>query len=107
MAAQGGEPRQAVEIAANAETAIAGKIPHAIEDRQARQFDRQTPPPSTGQFSVMPLQVCVRGKRLHHAAIGIEREGFGDLAPQPAEAGRGARADQAGELVGAEREAAF
>ena len=30
-----------VEIAANAETPIAGKVPRAIEDRQARQFDRQ------------------------------------------------------------------
>ena len=41
VAAQRGQPRQAVEIAANAEAAIAGKIPRAIEDRQARQFDRQ------------------------------------------------------------------
>ena len=49
----------------------------------------------------------VRGKRLHHVAMRIEPVGFGDFAPQAAEAGHRARADQAGELVGAEREAAF
>ncbi len=65
------------------------------------------PPPSTGQFSVMPLQVAPRCKGLHHPAGGIESEGLGDLAPWPAESGRGARADQACEFVGAEREAAF
>ena len=55
----------------------------------------------------MPLQVLRVAKALHHAAGGIEPEGLGDLAPRPAEAGRGARADQPGEFVGAEREAAF
>ena len=55
----------------------------------------------------MPLQVSRVATALHHAAVGIEPERLGDLAPQPAEAGGGARADQAGEFVGAEREAAF
>ena len=40
-AAQRGKPRQAVEIAADAKAPIAGKIPRPVEDRQARQFDRQ------------------------------------------------------------------
>ena len=41
VAAQRGEPRQAVEIAANAKAAIAGKIAGAVVDRQSRQFHRQ------------------------------------------------------------------
>ena len=41
IAAQRGKPRQAVEIAADAEAAIAGKIPRPIEHRQSRQFHRQ------------------------------------------------------------------
>ena len=39
-------------------------------------------------------------------AFRIQRELLGDLAPQTAKGRGGARADQAGELVGAEREAA-
>ena len=55
----------------------------------------------------MPLQVVARGNRLHHAAVGIEPE---RLRRSRSTAGRSrprARADQAGEFVGAEREAAF
>src|SRR5579859_5725306 len=33
---------QAVEIAAHAKTAIAGELAVMVEDRQSRQFDRQT-----------------------------------------------------------------
>ena len=55
----------------------------------------------------MPLQVWRVAIALSDAAVGIEPEGLGDFAPQPAEAGGGARADQAGEFVGAEREAAL
>ena len=54
----------------------------------------------------MPLQVSRVAIALSDAALGIEPERLGDFAPRPAEAGRGARADQAGEFVGAEREAA-
>ena len=41
QAAQRREPRKAVEIAADAEAAIACEIARAIVDRQSRQFDRQ------------------------------------------------------------------
>ena len=47
------------------------------------------------------------GDRLEDAAFGIEREGFRDLAPQPAEAGGRAGADQTGEFVRAERKTAL
>ena len=47
------------------------------------------------------------GDRLEDAAVGIEPERVGDFAPRPAEASGGARADQAGEFAGIEREAAL
>ena len=67
----------------------------------------KVPPPSTGQFSVMPLQVAPVAKACIIRPVGIEPKGLGDLAPWPAESCRGARADQAEKFVGAEREAAF
>src|SRR5260370_29797213 len=106
MAPQGGQPRQAVEIATNAETAIAGKVALPIEDRQARQFDWQRPAAIDRPIQRDAAPGLARGKGLHHAAIGIEGEGLRDLAPQPAAAGSSAGADQTGELVGAEPEAA-
>ena len=54
----------------------------------------------------MPLQVLPVATACGDAAVGIELERRGDLAPRPPEAGGGARADQAGEFIGAEREAA-
>ncbi|WP_416207769.1 hypothetical protein [Bradyrhizobium sp. SEMIA] len=47
----------------------------------------------------------VARQRLFDAAIRVEREFFGDLAPGPAEAGGSVRAHQADELVGAEHKA--
>ena len=57
-AAQRRQPRQAFEIAANAESAIAGKIPLRDRTPAGRRTRPATgSPPSTGQFSVMPVQV--------------------------------------------------
>ena len=84
MAAQRGQPRQRVEVAAHAETAIAGEIAFAIEQRQARQFHRQ-------MFAAIDRPVqrdaapgVVGGECREHAPFRIEPEARGDVAPRPA-----------------------
>ncbi len=107
MATQRGKPRQRIEIAANAETSVTGKIAGAIVDWKARQFHRQSAAaidrPAQGDAG----PGVSGGDRLEDAAVGIEPERLADLAPRPAEAGGGARADQAGEFTGVEREASL
>ena len=106
MAAQGVEPRQSVEVAANPESAIAGERSVAIVDRQSRQFDRQPAAAIGRPVQGDAAEGVAGGDRRGDAAVGIELERRGDLAPRPPEPGGGARADQAGEFIAAEREAA-
>ena len=102
------EPRQPFAIAADAEAAIACEIARAIVDRQPRQFDGQARVGSVdGPKQRDAAPGVAGGDGFRNAAFGIESEHLRDLAPQPAEAGRRAHADHAGEVVGAEREAAF
>ena len=70
IAAQRRKPRQAVEIAADAEAAIAGKIPRAIEDRQSRQFHRQTAAAVDRPVQGDAAPGIVRGDRLDDATLG-------------------------------------
>ena len=102
-----GKPGQRIEVAADAETAIAGEIPVTIEDGQARQFDRQPRAVAIGrpvQGDAAPGVAGGGGGR--NAILRIERKRRVDLRPWPAEGGRRPRADQAGELAGAQQERA-
>ena len=54
---QGGEPREAVEIAADAKAAIADEIPRASKNGTPDNSTGSRSPPSAGQLSAMPLQV--------------------------------------------------
>ena len=97
--------REAVEIAADAETAIAGEIALVVIDRQSRQLDRQAAAvvdrPVDGDAG--PGVAC--RNRFSDAAGGIEPEGLSNLVPGPSETGGRARADQPGEFIRAEEEA--
>src|SRR2546421_11735784 len=93
-AAQSGKPRQTLEIAANAEASITGKIPHLIENRQTRQFNRQSPIAIARPVQRDAAPGVPGGDGAENTAIGIERERLGDFAPQSAEPRGGARADQ-------------
>ena len=103
-------PRQLIDthdVAADAETAIAAKIPVAIEHRQPGQFDRQ------------PFAALIHRPRHRDAAPGFAR-GDGtrdlvlridfqrgrDLTPQSAERRHGSRSHEFDELVRADHEAA-
>ena len=90
VAAQRGEPRQGIEIAANAETSIAGKIAGAIVDRKPDNSTANRPPPSTGQSQGRRRSRYRGGDRLEDAAGRDRARTLGDLAPRPAEAGGGA-----------------
>src|SRR5215470_16018579 len=96
---------QAIEVSANAETAIAGKFPLGILDRKAREFDRQSSATIDRPVHREPAPGVARGDRIEHAPLCVEPEVFGDLAPWAAQARRGLWTDQAGELLVAEREA--
>ena len=98
--------REAIQGAADAETAIALEMAFAVEDRQAGHFDRQ------------PLVLAVerpvdddaapgfaRRERRGDLALRIELEFGRDLRPRAVEHGGGLCAQQAGEFFRAEREA--
>src|SRR6478609_10882479 len=104
-AAQLGEMREAVEIAAHAKTTIAGEIALVVEHRQARQLDRQAAAVVDRPVDGDAVPGVARRNRFSDAAGRVESEGFGNLVPRPADAGGRARADQAGELIRAEEEA--
>ena len=107
VSAQRVEPRQALEIAAHAKAAVADEIARAIEHRQSRQFHAQ-PRAAIDRPVQRDAAPGVAGREgFGDAAFRIEAEHLGDLAPEPAQASGGARADQAGEFIGAEQEAAF
>ena len=89
------ETRETFLIAANSETAIACEIARAIADRQSRQFDGQTRVGSVDRPKKRDAAPGVVGcDCLRYAAVRIEPEQSSDLAPQPAEARGGSRADQ-------------
>src|SRR5690349_22103402 len=95
---------QAVEVAADAEAAIAGKRAVPVEDRNTRQFDGQPPAAVDRPIQGNAVPGLAARDGFAHAVVGIEAEAFGDLAPGPPETCRGPRADQGCEFVGAERE---
>ena len=103
-------PRQLIDagnVAANAEAAIAAKLALAIEHRKAGQLDRKPLAALVhrpGQGDAAPgFSRCDRASDL---ILRIELQLGGDLAPQPAERGRGSRPHQLDELIGPHREAA-
>ncbi len=81
-----GEPRHSIEIAANTETAIAGEIALAIEQRQAREFDRQTATAIHRPEQRDATPCLLRGHRLDDVAIGIEVEFGCQIVPLTAKA---------------------
>ena len=95
----------AVDVAADAEAAIAAEAAVAVEHRQARHFDRQ---PLAGIVHRPGHDNTAPGFAARHRArhrIGrIELQFGGDLAPLPAECGRGARSHQLDEFVRADAE---
>ncbi len=97
----------AVDVAADAEAAIAAEAAVAVEHRQAGQFDRQ---PFAGVVRRPGNDDAAPGfarrHRLRDLIVRIELEVGGDLAPQPAECGHGSRSHQFDEFVRAEAEAA-
>src|SRR5581483_12370203 len=74
-----GQMREAVEIAADAETAIAGEIALVVIDRQSRQLDRQAAAVVDRPVDGDAAPGVARRDRLGDAAGGIESERFGDL----------------------------
>ena len=97
---------QAIDVAADAEAAVAGELAVMVEHRQARHLDRQ------GRIRIVDrpghddaAPGGARGQRARHVTLRIELEGGGDFRPRPIEHGGGLRPDQPGEFVGAEREA--
>src|SRR6185437_1330652 len=80
-----GEMVEAVEIAADTKTAIAGKSAILVVHRQARQLHRQAAAAVDRPVERDPAPGLARADRLHDAARGIEPKGFRDLGPWPAE----------------------
>ena len=78
-----------------------------IVDRKPRQFHCQSATAIDRPAQIDDGPAIAGDDRLQDAAVGIEPERVGDFAPRPAEASGGARADQAGEFAGIEREAAL
>ena len=100
LAARVGEFVDASDVATDAETPVAAKVPLAIEHRQSRQFDRKPRVAIVnwpGDGDAAPG--FARGHGTRHLLVRIELQFRGDLAPQPAERGRGLRPGQFDELV--------
>ena len=97
---------QAIDVAADAEAAIAGKLAVAVEHRQARHLDRQgliRIVDRPGHDDAAPGGA--RGERVRHGALRIELERGGDIRPRAVEHGGGLRPEQLGEIFRAEGEA--
>ena len=97
---------QPLDVAADAEAAEAGELALAVEHRQAGHLDRQP----LGLAVDRPIHHdaapgVARGERGGDLALRVELERGGDLRPGPVEHGAGLGAEQAGEILGAEREA--
>ena len=82
MAAQCGEPRQCVEIAANPEAPIARELAGVVVDRQSRQLHRQRAAAIDRPVQGDAAPGAAGGDRLGDAAVGIESERLGDVAPR-------------------------
>ena len=94
----------AIEIAADAETAITGKAAIAVLQRQRRQFDGKTLAIIHGPQQRDTAPGLPRGKRLREAMIGIEAVFGGDVAPLAAGYRGRLRTDQAKEVAGIDAE---
>src|SRR6476646_2912908 len=80
-AAQLGEMREAVEVAAHAEAAIAGEIARVVEHGQSRQLDRQAAAVVDRPIDGDTVPGVARRNRFSDAAGGIESECLGNLVP--------------------------
>ena len=78
MTAQRREPRQRIEVAADAKAAIADKIAFAIVQWQTGQLYRQPAAAVDRPVKGNAAPGVVGGDSLEYAAVGIEPEGFGD-----------------------------
>src|SRR5262249_37740898 len=101
------QTRHFVEIATNAKAAITAEISCMIVDRQTRHFD-----PKPAAAIDRPLQGdaapgAARRNRLGDAVFRIQIEGLGDFTPWAPETGGGVHANQVGELIAADGEAAI
>src|SRR5579863_309815 len=101
------EPGEALDVAADAEAPIADKLSGVVIDRQRRQFDRKAAAAIERPVQGDAAPGAAGRDRLDDLAVRIEAERLGEFAPWPAEASGGAHADQAAELVGAQRETAI
>src|SRR5205814_5540522 len=89
------------------EASLTALIPHLIENRQTRQFNRQSSIDIAGPVQRDAAPGVPGRDGAENTPIGIERERLGDFAPQSAEPSGGSRADQRREFVGNYREANF
>ncbi len=97
----------AVDVATDAETAIAAEAAVAVEYRQTRHFDRQ---PLAGIVHRPGYDDAAPGFAARHRArdeiVGIEPQLGGNFAPRPAECRRRVRAGEFDEFVRSDAEAA-
>ncbi len=99
--------RETIEVATDAHTAIADKGLHGIRDRRSRQLDGQPAAAVDGPVHRDTAPGLARCDGLDDAAGRIEAERLGNLLPGPAKARGRLRANQPGELIRAEPEAAI
>ena len=93
------ERGQAIDVAANPEAAITGKLAVAAENRQARHLDRQRlilTLDRPGHDDAAPG--AARGQRVRYGALRIELELGGDVRPRAAKHGHGLRTEHLGEI---------